>query len=151
LRITPDDLARLTQPKLFITGDSDSYSVVSDTKRMHELSPEPKNLLLLPGTAHGTNLFDTDEGKELTTALLGFLEGLGKQTLGAPQLLAKLGGTMGPVYSLAWSRDGSVLASAGYGQIKVWDAAWRQERITLTGHSNFVWGLAWSPNGLTLA
>jgi len=78
LTITPDDLANLTQPKLFVTANNDLWIVVSDTKQMHELSPEPKSLVLLPGTAHGTSLFDTDAGEELTARLLAFLDGLSK-------------------------------------------------------------------------
>ncbi len=76
LRINDADLANLVLPKLFITAEGDFHSVVNDTKRMVELSPDPKTLLLLPGTQHGTRLFDTEVGQELTTALLEFLEGL---------------------------------------------------------------------------
>ncbi len=66
-------------------------------------------------------------------------------------ILAELEGTVGPIYSLAWSPDGSVLATAGYGQIKLWDPESYEERATLEGHTGVVWGVAWSPDGHVLA
>ncbi len=68
-----------------------------------------------------------------------------------PVELAELEGSVGPVYSLAWSPDGSTLASAGYGQVKLWDAETNEELRTLEGHTSFVWGVAWSPDGSVLA
>ena len=76
LIVAQDELASLTLPKLFITAKEDSLSVVDHTTRMYELSPEPKALHLLPGEEHGTDLFNTDVGDELTTILLEFLEDL---------------------------------------------------------------------------
>ena len=68
-----------------------------------------------------------------------------------PQLIAKLDERSGPVYSLAWSPDGKVLASAGYGEVKIWNPNAAQSLVTLKGHSSFVWSIAWSPDGNTLA
>jgi len=150
LRITDEDLAKLTLPKLFITADGDYASVVHDTKHMAELSPEPKSLLLLPGTQHGTHLFDTVLGDKLTASMLEFLDNLQNQTF-SPVLPTQLEGTSGPIYSLAWSPDGRMLASAGYGQVKLWDGVSRKEITTIEGHTSYVWGLAWSPDGSTLA
>jgi len=76
LRISQDEIALLALPKMFITAEEDSFSVVDHTKRMYELSSEPKALHLLPGEEHGTNLFNTDAGDELTTILLDFLDNL---------------------------------------------------------------------------
>ncbi|MCP4543241.1 MAG: WD40 repeat domain-containing protein [Chloroflexi bacterium] len=59
--------------------------------------------------------------------------------------------SVGPVYSLAWSPGGSVLASAGYEQVKLWDTETGVELKTLEGHRSFVWGVAWSPDGNRLA
>jgi len=74
LEVSEDDLGSLTLPKAFIAAENDTHLVVGDITRMYEASPEPKALYLLPGSAHGTDLFKTAAGSELTTILLGFLE-----------------------------------------------------------------------------
>ncbi len=66
-------------------------------------------------------------------------------------LLAELEGSTGPVYSLAWAPDGSRLASAGYGQVNLWDGESYSLLSTLQGHSSYVWGVAWSADGTRLA
>ncbi len=76
LIIRAEDFEHLTMPKLFITSEGDISLVVNDTKRMYELSPEPKEILILPGWQHGTDLFDSDAGGDLTQAILIFIEGL---------------------------------------------------------------------------
>ena len=141
LRLTPDDLKNLTQPKIFISAN-DEYSIVAnDTKRMYELSSDPKDLLLLPGTQHGTNLFGTEVGEELSTVMLRFLEYIGNQTsevLSALQPITvqnaekiRLLRTMDiPDYSrgqisqcsLAFSPNGrSLVGACGKNKVPVWD------------------------------
>ena len=41
---------------------------------MFALAPEPKELRILNGTTHGTDMFKTDEGDNLTSLLMEFLE-----------------------------------------------------------------------------
>jgi WD40 repeat protein len=65
--------------------------------------------------------------------------------------LFELDGSPGPVWSLAWSPDGRMLASAGFDQVKLWDAQTRKKLGTLQGHTDDVWGVAWSPDGRILA
>ena len=63
-----------------------------------------------------------------------------------------LTGHSGYVTSVAFSRDGTTLASSGIrGTIQLWDVATRQEIATLTGHSNWVHSVAFSRDGKTLA
>jgi len=72
--VSDDELPQLTIPKLFIAAENDSGLVIDHTTRMYEKSPEPKALHLLPGSEHGTDLFATEAGDELTKILLDFIE-----------------------------------------------------------------------------
>lgn len=58
----------------------------------------------------------------------------------------------GWIQALAFSPDGSTLASSGKdGAIRIWTAeTWRLQR-TLTGHTGRIWSVAWSPDGGYLA
>src|SRR5262245_43324776 len=74
---------------------------------------------------------------------------------------ASLKGHAGPVFSVAFSPDGTLLASgcgtfasngqAGAGEVKIWDVATGKEKLTLKGHMAVVWAVAFSPDGKTLA
>jgi len=59
------------------------------------------------------------------------------------------------VNSLAFNKDGSMLAAGGFdGVVRVWAVASGSrpvERCTLKGHSDVVFSVAWSPDGKTLA
>src|SRR4051794_11884568 len=66
--------------------------------------------------------------------------------------LAVLRGHRGPVRTLAFSPDGSLLASGGEDRhIRIWDAATYRLRRTLEGHGDTVNGLAFAPSGALLA
>jgi pimeloyl-ACP methyl ester carboxylesterase len=73
LVVSPEELGRLTQPRLFITGNQDVYGIAKDIKRMVEFSPEPRTLLTFEQSAHGTDLFQTMASEELIDAILNFL------------------------------------------------------------------------------
>ncbi len=61
-------------------------------------------------------------------------------------------GHVAPVRSVAFSADGSMLATAGAEHvIRLWEAGSGQEREGLEGHRGWVSSLAFSPDGKTLA
>ncbi len=65
---------------------------------------------------------------------------------------ATLSGHTEPVTSVAFSRDGKILASASFDDtVKLWDTATRKELATLSGHSDDVRSVAFSPDSKTLA
>src|SRR5437773_1544886 len=56
------------------------------------------------------------------------------------------------VSSVAWSPDGSQLASASFDTtVQVWQSLTGQLELTYHGHSNWVTAVAWSPDGKELA
>jgi WD40 repeat protein len=72
------------------------------------------------------------------------------------RLVARLEGHAGPVNALAFSPDGRFLAAAGGkpgvdGEIRVWDVAARRARVLTGDHTDALYGIAWSPDGKTLA
>jgi dienelactone hydrolase len=76
LRVSREDLAQLTLPKLFVTTDKDGNGVPATMKAMYEAAPEPKALKIFPGTVHGTDIFFTPQGDEFRDLLVDFLEDL---------------------------------------------------------------------------
>ncbi len=67
-------------------------------------------------------------------------------------LLETLRGHTDEALALAWSPDGSRLASAGRDRlIRVWDAKNWLQLAQLGGHTSYVWSLAFSPDGTLLA
>jgi hypothetical protein len=67
-------------------------------------------------------------------------------------LVRVLTGHPGGVWALAWSSDGSRLASGGAdGEVRVWDPASGQQHSALTGHPSWGRVLAWSSDGSRLA
>lgn len=61
-------------PKLFITAENDAVVPAAAARALHDLAAEPKEWQTYPGTAHGTDLFDTDSGPALTQRLLAYFK-----------------------------------------------------------------------------
>ncbi|MFV0526306.1 MAG: NB-ARC domain-containing protein [Acidimicrobiales bacterium] len=67
-------------------------------------------------------------------------------------LLATLTGHTDSVWGVAWSPDGTHLATTSRdGTVRIWDPTTGTTITTLTGHTASVWGVAWSPDGTHLA
>ncbi|KAJ5895129.1 hypothetical protein N7495_006820 [Penicillium taxi] len=66
------------------------------------------------------------------------------------QSLFTLEGHSGSVWLIAWSHDGSRLASAS-SEIVIWDPATGQSLFTLEGHTGLVRSIAWAHDGSRLA
>jgi WD40 repeat protein len=74
--------------------------------------------------------------------------GTGSATQRAHDLERVLEGHVGPVRSVAFSRDGGALATAGDdGAVRLWDVVTGQPRALFTGHSGSIRSVAFSPDG----
>lgn len=60
-------------PKLFITAENDDTVDTDKTRALFDLAAEPKEWKTYPGTAHGTDLFETKNGAELQNQILDFI------------------------------------------------------------------------------
>jgi len=62
---------RISGPKLFVTAQSDP--ITPNVREEYQKAPEPKELLVLEGTAHAQFLFTTDQAERLMKEILRFL------------------------------------------------------------------------------
>lgn len=65
------EIAKITCPKLIISGDQDHHTTLADTKALFAAAPEPKDLWIVEGAAH-QNLH-AFAGKEYERRVLEFL------------------------------------------------------------------------------
>jgi len=54
------------------------------------------------------------------------------------------------VYAIAYSPDGTRIATAGRDSLRLWNAATLEDIVQLQGHTSFVWSVAFSPDGTQL-
>jgi len=74
MRVDAAELAAVAAPKLFVASDDDPTVDPTETRLLYDRSPEPKRWHTFPGTAHGTRLFATAAGADLSRLLTGFVE-----------------------------------------------------------------------------
>ena len=67
------EIGQIKAPKLFIVS-RDEHPNREISQEQHNNAPEPKEIRLLPGSAHGTFIFDTPQREELEKTILEFLE-----------------------------------------------------------------------------
>lgn len=60
-------------PKLFTTAENDNTVSQDETRALFDLAAEPKEWQVYPGTAHGTDLFDSESEAELQQRILDFI------------------------------------------------------------------------------
>ena len=60
-------------PKLFVTAENDDTVAADKTQALYDLAADPKEWQSYPGTAHGTDLFETENGKALQDRILDFV------------------------------------------------------------------------------
>jgi pimeloyl-ACP methyl ester carboxylesterase len=71
-----DEPQKLSGRKLFVTSRDDTSGSgprLPEIRRQFESAPEPKELLILDGSAHAQFLFETDQGARLMGEILRFL------------------------------------------------------------------------------
>jgi pimeloyl-ACP methyl ester carboxylesterase len=76
-----DQIPELSMPKLFVCTDHDTAGgaptrLWEEAEDMYNRAAEPKQLKIFPGTAHGTEIFHTEQGEEFRQLLIDFLTGL---------------------------------------------------------------------------
>ena len=104
------------------------------TAEVGSLAFSPDSKVLAVGAYKEVDLLDATSGKKL----------------------AMLAGHADVVRSVAFSRDGRLLAAAGgaparFGEVIVWDAAARQRVTSMHGHNDCIYAVAFSPDGRRLA
>ena len=97
-----------------------------------------------------TTLFDCQDAS--TELLHIFAQHETEDYLKLGRELATLDGHSGDINSLAFSPDGSLLASACHDAVvKLWDVPQKREAATLSGHASLVHSVAFSPDGAIIA
>jgi len=67
---TEQEVTAISAPKLFVSSQDDAY--IKDTLQMFKDAKQPKALHLYPGSAHGTNLFETEYSQDVIERIIAF-------------------------------------------------------------------------------
>ena len=79
LNITPVESAfapndpHAAPPKEIIASHAVTFDTPNETRALFDLAAEPKEWQTYPGTAHGTELFETEHGEDVQNAILDFI------------------------------------------------------------------------------
>jgi pimeloyl-ACP methyl ester carboxylesterase len=74
LAATPDVLARVSAPKLFVAGVGDPNGAEESAQALYSQSPQPKRVEILPTDDHGTDMLEGSQAGILQTKILDYLE-----------------------------------------------------------------------------
>jgi len=69
---TQQEVLAITAPKLFVSSQNDAY--IHDTIQIFTWAKQPKELYLYPGSAHGTNLFETEYRQDVIERIIVFTD-----------------------------------------------------------------------------
>lgn len=72
--VTSDDIRAIAAPKLFVVSEHDILGYTDDIEKMNEVARAPKALAVIPGSAHGADIFKTAQGEALINRILAFLD-----------------------------------------------------------------------------
>jgi len=68
-----EEIKLIEEPKLFIASEGDS-SAKNSANLMYELSDEPKQIEIYPGSEHGTNMFLEENAEQVKQDIITFIE-----------------------------------------------------------------------------
>jgi alpha/beta superfamily hydrolase len=69
--VSDAEVKAIKAAKLFVNSQDDDYA--SDTMHMYAIASQPKEIKLYPGALHGTTIFDSENGNDLTQRILNFV------------------------------------------------------------------------------
>lgn len=68
-----EEIKLIEEPKLFIASEGDN-SAKNSANLMYELSDEPKQIEIYPGSEHGTNMFLEENAEQVKQDIITFIE-----------------------------------------------------------------------------
>jgi WD40 repeat protein len=148
-------LAFSPDANLLASGSQSDHWKAHDATLWNLDYPDTKPIILtIPNSAGIYSVAFRRDGQMLATSAESTDEGIGgvqlwnlNQPGTKPTVLSEARG-----YSLAFSPDGDILASAGYKQIQIWNLRQLEDKpLILEGHENYVTSVAFSPDGHSLA